>query len=316
MEELFNSPYALPIAAFIAISILAWAVIDYFTSSAGASAADNRLDMIRRNQKTDRPSEKEEKNGFSKLIDNATPLLSDAIKPKTEEEADTLKTRLSQAGFRGENSAAAYLATKTFLLAIGVVIGVSCVLLFTDGALLNWALGVGGGLLMFFIPDFVLGSMTKSRKEAIFLGLPDALDLMVVCVEAGLGLDHAMKKVAEETVDSCPILSKEITTCNNQMQMGRSREEVLRNLGARNGVDDLTTLAQMLIQADRFGTSISQALRVQSDALRIRRRQRAEEKASKTAVQLLFPLVLFIFPGIFVVLVGPAAINIIDNMLT
>jgi tight adherence protein C len=154
----------------------------------------------------------------------------------------------------------------------------------------------------------------KKRKEAIFLGLPDALDLMVVCVEAGLGLDQAMRKVAEEMKKSYRTVSDEFSLCNLQLQMGRSKQHVLQELGARSGVDDLKSLASILIQADKFGSSIAQALRVQSDSMRTRRRQIAEEKAAKTAVKLIFPLVLFIFPGIFVVLVGPAAIVMVREM--
>ncbi len=156
--------------------------------------------------------------------------------------------------------------------------------------------------------------MTKRRKEGIFLGLPDALDLMVVCVEAGLGLDQAMRRVSEEMDKSYPIIAEEFGLCNMQLQMGRSRAEVLKELGQRSGVDDLRSLASILIQADKFGSSIAQALRVQSDSMRVRRSQIAEEKAAKTAVKLIFPLVLFIFPGIFVVLVGPAAITIVREM--
>jgi len=167
---------------------------------------------------------------------------------------------------------------------------------------------------MFFFPDGVLFWLGKKRKEAIFLGLPDALDLMVVCVEAGLGLDQAMRKVAEEMKKSYRIISDEFNLCNLQLQMGRAKHQVLHELGARSGVDDLKSLASILIQADKFGSSVAQALRVQSDSMRTRRRQIAEEKAAKTAVKLIFPLVLFIFPGIFVVLVGPAAIVMVREM--
>jgi tight adherence protein C len=139
---------------------------------------------------------------------------------------------------------------------------------------------------MFYLPELILMWLTRRRKEQIFLGLPDALDLLVVCVEAGLGLDQAMRRVSEE----------------------------MQDLGPRSGVDDLRSLASILIQADKFGSSIAQALRVQSDSMRTRRRQIAEEKAAKTAVKLIFPLVLFIFPGIFVVLVGPAAITMVREM--
>src|SRR5207344_2105832 len=170
-----------------------------------------------------------------------------------------------------------------------------------------------GGL--FYLPDALVWLIARKRKQAIFLGLPDALDLMVVCVEAGLGLDQAMRKVSEEMRKSYRTIADEFALCNLQLQVGRGRTQVLQELGARSGVDDLKSLASILIQADKFGSSIAQALRVQSDSMRTRRRQIAEEKAAKTAVQMLFPLILFIFPGIFVVLVGPAAIKIIESIL-
>jgi len=169
---------------------------------------------------------------------------------------------------------------------------------------------------MFFLPDLLLALLGRHRKQSLFLGLPDALDLMVVCVEAGLGLDQAMRKVAEEMKKSYRVVADEFRLCNLQLQMGRSRHEALQELGQRSGVDDLRSLASILVQADKFGSSIAQALRVQSDSMRTRRRQIAEEKAAKTAVKLIFPLVLFIFPGIFVVLVGPAAISMYREMFT
>ena len=141
------------------------------------------------------------------------------------------------------------------------------------------------------------------------------MDLMVVCVEAGLGMDQALRRVADEMVESHPVVASEFKLSNHQLQMGSTRETVLTDLGERNGVEDLKMLASVMIQVDKFGTSVGKALRVQSDAMRTRRRQIAEEKASKTAVKLIFPLVLFIFPGIFVVLVGPAAITMMNEML-
>ena len=166
---------------------------------------------------------------------------------------------------------------------------------------------VGSAGVAFYIPEIVLWFFKKSRQDNIFFGLPDALDLMVVCVEAGLGLDQAMRKVSEEMKKTYAVIAEEFSLCNLQLQMGRARNDVLHELGARTGVDDLKALAAILIQADKFGSSVAQALRVQSDSMRTRRRQMAEEKAAKTAVKLIFPLVLFIFPAIFIVLVGPAA---------
>jgi tight adherence protein C len=188
------------------------------------------------------------------------------------------------------------------------------VLLFTELSQKNIMTAISVAGVMFYLPDLVLYFIGKSRKEQIFLGLPDALDLMVVCVEAGLGLDQAMRKVAEEMKRTYPIISEEFNLSNFQLQVGKTRSDVLHELGERSGVDDLRQLAAILIQADKFGSSVAQALRVQSESMRTRRRQLAEEKAAKTAVKLIFPLVIFIFPGIFVILVGPAAITMIRQM--
>ena len=170
--------------------------------------------------------------------------------------------------------------------------------------------------ILFYLPNVVaVGLLGRSRKQADLPSpCPMRFDLMVVCVEAGLGLDQAMRKVSDEMRHSYRILSDEFASTNFQLQMGRSRAEALHELGARTGVSDLRALAAVLIQADKFGSSIAQALRVQSESMRTRRRQLAEEKAAKTAVKLIFPLILFIFPGIFVILVGPAAITMIREM--
>ena len=236
------------------------------------------------------------------------------LQPKTDLEASKIKSRLSQAGFRTEGATSIFLGMKFIGLIIGLVASGGTALLtssFTQSALIYT---VGVSAFLFYLPDIIVWLIAKHRKDAIFLGLPDVLDLLVVCVEAGLGLDQAMRKVSEEMKKSCRIVSEEFALCNFQLQMGRARNEVLQDLGARTGVDDLRSLAAILIQADKFGSSIAQALRVQSDSMRTRRRQLAEEKAAKTAVKLIFPLVIFIFPAIFVVLVGPAAITIVNEM--
>ena len=170
--------------------------------------------------------------------------------------------------------------------------------------------------LGFYLPDIVVGNRKKRRGEAIFLGLPDALDLMVVCVEAGLGLDAAMRRVTSELAHSCPVICEEFAIANFQIQMGRPRRDVLRDLGIRTGVDDVRALAAVIIQAEKFGSSIASALRVQSDAMRLRRRQLAEERAAKTSVKIMLPLIFFIFPGVFVVLVGPAVMRMAVLMAT
>ncbi len=316
MQELLNSPWLLPACIFIAVALAAWSIGDFFTVKANKD--EERLRRIQGiSHSTNLHGEKNKRREeIQQWVEKTTSVLAQSVAPKDAKEANKLKQKLSFAGLRSDSAQSIYLTSKIVLLVGGMVFGLGGVGLFSEGSTMSWVMGAGVGLLMFFVPGIVLGSLVKTRQQKIILSMPDCLDLLVVCVEAGLGLDHAMRKVSEEMAETDPVLAYEISMTNMHLQMGRTREESLQDLADRNGADELTSLSQMLIQADRFGTSISTALRVQSEALRIRRRQRAEEKASKTAVQLLFPLVLFIFPGIFVVLVGPAAINIIDGMLT
>ncbi|MCH7753044.1 MAG: type II secretion system F family protein, partial [Planctomycetes bacterium] len=254
-------------------------------------------------------------NAMAKVLEKASPALAKPLQPKSSEEFSKTRLRLNQAGFRGETSPEVYWSLKMIGLVVGFVVGGGA-MVFTKGLSidsLTYAGIIAGA--MFFLPGIVLYFITKRRQDNIFYGLPDALDLMVVCVEAGLGLDQAMRKVAEEMKKSYRIIAEEFGLCNLQIQMGRARNDVLHDLGVRTGVDDLKALAAILIQADKFGSSVAQALRVQSDSMRTRRSQIAEEKAAKTAVKLIFPLVLFIFPAIFIVLVGPAAITMINELL-
>lgn len=305
-----------PIAVFVAVAALAWWLVDFF--SASSPRAEERLDELKNPTIRRRGDEilnpKKNKSQMTKVLAKAAPALSRPLQPKSGEEMGKLKARLVQAGFRHESHPSIFLGMKFAGLVFGLVVGGGA-LIFTSGLSQGSLMkaGVIAGLF-FYLPDIVMWFIAKSRKDAIFLGLPDALDLMVVCVEAGLGLDQAMRKVAEEMKRSSRIVSEEFSLCNFQLQMGRPRNDVLHELGARSGVDDLRSLAAILIQADKFGSSIAQALRVQSDAMRTRRRQLAEEKAAKTAVKLIFPLVIFIFPAIFVVLVGPAAITMVNEM--
>lgn len=318
----FDLTYLLPLAAFILFGLGAWLLIDWW--GGGKSNAEQRLDEFRDPKLRRR---KEEENGsrlsvksFTDAVKKASPTLAKPLQPKTEGEVGKLKSRLAQAGFRSETAPTVFLGLKFAGLAIGLFLGgglavvnsrLNGVPLLNQSGLIKCVLLAGG---LFYLPDIVLTLIGRKRKQRIFLGLPDALDLMVVCVEAGLGLDQAMRRVSDEMVKSYPVIAEEFGLCNLQMQMGRSRADVLLELGQRSGVDDLRSLASILIQADKFGSSIAQALRVQSDSMRTRRQQIAEEKAAKTAVKLIFPLVIFIFPGIFVVLVGPAAITMVREM--
>jgi tight adherence protein C len=169
---------------------------------------------------------------------------------------------------------------------------------------------VGIGAFGFFLPRFILKRMIKERQHRIKVGLPDALDLTVICVEAGLALDQAMMRVGEDLRHAHPELSSEFHLVNLEMRAGKPRVEALQNLAARTGADDIRQLVATLVQTDRFGTSVAQALRVHSDSLRTERRQRAEEQAAKTSIKMIIPLVLFILPSILIVTLGPAIIQL------
>lgn len=303
----------IPVAIFIGCGALAWLVLGTFFNSE-QNPAEHRLQALNQARRGGKKEEKKSET-LTKALELASPALAKPLTPKSEAEMGKLRQTLVEAGFRSES------APMTFL-AIRVI--VSLTFLFLGGGFSLFMYGVSNtavirtfviGAVGFFLPVFALSFLQSRRKQQIFLGLPDALDLMVVCVEAGLGLDQAMRKVSQEMVKSHRIVADEFSLCNLQLQMGRVRNQVLQDLGARTGVDDLRALAGILIQADKFGSSIANALRVQSDSMRVRRQQIAEEKAAKTAVKLIFPLVLFIFPGIFVVLVGPAGLQMAREML-
>jgi tight adherence protein C len=303
-----------PWLIFIAISIGIWALFNVFVRN--RTRTDERLEEFRDPTLRQREQLRDgARGGMTTMLEKAAPSLSKALQPKTELEANKLKVSLANAGFNGPNAAQVYLSVKVIMLIAGAVIG-SGVGLTVWGINMHGltAMGVGAGI-GFYIPGIVVWWIRKKRKESIFLTMPDALDLLVVCVEAGLGLDAGMRRVQEELQDSAKELCEELELANMQLQMGRVRREVLHDLGVRTGVDDMRALVAILIQADKFGSSIAQALRVQSDSMRVKRRQMAEEKAQQTAVKMIFPLVLFIFPGIFVVLVGPAAIMMINNLI-
>jgi tight adherence protein C len=308
--------YAIPVLMFFALFIGVWSFLSLVSQR--NTRTQERLQRISRPQSLaeievpGKQSKEEKLQGVKKAMEDLGALL----KPQTELEQSAIKIRLANAGFRSESAAGIYqgLRVGSFVVFTLMAVLFFYVLEMEFPVLPGyawWTVFLATGL---YLPNMILWYLRSKRQEAIFLTLPDALDLLVVCVESGLGLDAAMRRVTDEMKEHAKVLCEELTLANFQLQMGRPRREVLHDLGVRTGVDDVRSLAAILIQADRFGSSIAQALRVQSDSMRTRRRQIAEEKAAKTAVQLIFPLVLFIFPGIFVVLVGPAAILIVDEL--
>jgi tight adherence protein C len=302
-----------PFAVFGMFAAVAWWVMNLV--AADKSRAVERLDELKnprsRGGTSSEPERASEK--MARVLEKASPALAKPLQPKNEMELGKLRGRLTAAGFRGETTESIFLGLKFGGLLIGLFVGGGTILGLGGVSQNNLMAAVVSAGFFFYLPDIVVGLLARSRKSGIFLGLPDALDLMVVCVEAGLGLDQAMRKVAEEMENSYPVIAEEFGIANFQLQMGRTRSDVLHELGARTGVSDLRSLAAVLIQADKFGSSVALALRVQSDSMRTRRRQLAEEKAAKTAVKLIIPLVMFIFPGIFVVLVGPAAVKMVNE---
>lgn len=241
--------------------------------------------------------------------------LLEALGDRMESErsrSPALKKRLIVAGYRSPKAVSIYLGIRTVLAAL---FGVAAII---GGAVLQFPaskmmlLLFAGALLGWTVPLIHVVRRKRGRQREIQRHLPDVLDLLIVCVEAGMGLNQALARVSDEMDEVSPVMSEELSTVGLEMRAGTPREEALRHLSDRTDLSDVRSLVSMLIQTDRFGTSIADALRVHSDTLRSIRRQRAEEAAAKTTIKMLFPLVFFIFPAIFVVVLGPAAIHLID----
>jgi tight adherence protein C len=234
--------------------------------------------------------------------------------PPSATEAKKLQKKLMHAGFRSAEAPIIYRGIQLASMA-GFPLLVAGVCALTGRALNDAIIYIIVAFVVgFFLPRFFLNRIIQKRQRLIRWGLADALDLMVVSVEAGLGLNAAMVKVASELKDVHTPVAVEFELANLEIRVGRERDEALRNLAERTGVDDLRSLVAMLIQTDKFGTSIAKGLRVFSDSLRTKRRQRAEQAAQKAAVKLLFPLACFLFPTLFIAILGPAFLNLIDVM--
>lgn len=231
------------------------------------------------------------------------------VVPRSAEDVSTVEKRLARAGYRDKPYINIFYSAKV------LVPGLLCILatvtgLYSFGALFVYA--VAGGL-GFLIPDFFLSNRIKARQLQLRLGLPEALDLIVICVEAGLSLDQSVMRTALELKISQPAIADELNLVSLEQRAGRPRAEAWKHIGDRTDVETIRSLASILIQADRFGTSVGKALRTHSETLRTRRRQDAEEQAAKTTVKLVFPLVLFIFPSLFVVTLGPSMIIMFEG---
>jgi len=234
------------------------------------------------------------------------------IVPISAIEALKLQKKLLQAGYRSPDAAMAFRAVQISLtLAVPSILLTVCFLLDRSlNTFLVWSL-LGAGL-GFYLPRFVLNKKITNRQLRITWALADALDLMAVAVEAGLGLNAALNRVGEELKNTHPDLHNELDIVNLEIRVGRSREEALRNLAERTGVEDIRSFVALLIQADRYGSSIARAVRIFAESLRTKRRQRAEQASQKAALKLIFPLTACLFPVIILVILAPAVLNIID----
>ena len=294
----------LPVLAFLFVSLLVAAAAMAFSTS-GASAIERRLGEVA--APGARPIEVE--SGYDKVVLDTLKRLGNAV-PRSPSEMGKLQRRLVAAGYRRNEAVAVFL---------GIRIGVALLifLLFATPILFrpNLLAALGACGLGYVLPGVVLARLAKRRQHRIQLGLADALDLLVVSVEAGLGLDQAIQRVGEELAFAHPDLADELGLINLELRAGKARSEALRNMGERTGVDDIVSLVTMLVQTDKFGTSVAQSLRVHSETLRTKRRQRAEEAAAKTGVKMVFPLVFCIFPAIWIVTIGPAVIKFVQVLL-
>ncbi len=249
-----------------------------------------------------------EKLPIRERIEQALDPLSKAL-PLSPAEVSKARAWLIQAGYRDARHVSMYVGSRILF----ALLGIGIVVLLSGFNSLILLLGVGA--FGFFLPRILLKRMIKERQRRIKIGLPDALDLTVICVEAGLALDQAMMRVGEDLRHAHPELSGEFHLVTLEMRAGKPRVEALQNLAARTGVDDIRQLVATLVQTDRFGTSVAQALRVHSDSLRTERRQRAEEQAAKTSIKMIIPLVLFILPSILIVTLGPAIISLYRTLV-
>ncbi|MDH3998181.1 MAG: type II secretion system F family protein [Desulfuromonadales bacterium] len=306
--------FGIYVLIFIAVSALCYTIISLVNRS--RKETRKRLSKLideKSSDKatTDRPKLMHESaNSLAIKISKPLHRISSIEKPSTRQK---IQLKLVRAGYRSNSAIYNYLAAKIILplFFVGIYMVTRIFYNVASELLLSLALLI---LMGYLTPSVWVWLMTKARQERIFKGLPDALDLMVVCVESGLGLDMTFKRVGDEVRELCKDLGDEFTLTNLEVKAGKQRDEAFRNMATRTGVPEVNNLMTVLVQTSRFGTSLAKALRIHADAMRVKRRQMAEEIAAKATVKLIFPLIFCIFPAIFVVLIGPGAIKIVRNL--
>ena len=289
----------LPVLAFICGSLLVTAVV-YALTAKPATIDDRLRDVVGGHPEAPQDNASSDQIvGFLKRVGERL--------PKNPRDLGKIQLRLVQAGHRSPDAVPVFLAIRIGVAVVMFMLWMSPLLIEP-----NMPLALAAAALGYVLPGILLARKARRRQHRIRLSLADALDLLVVSVEAGLGLDQAISRVGQELAFAYPDLSSELRLVNLELLAGKGRSEALRNLADRTGVDDLSSLVAMLVQTDKFGTSVAHSLRVFSDTLRTKRRQRAEEAAAKTGVKMVFPLVVCIFPAIWIVTIGPAVIQFIN----
>jgi len=305
----------IPILVFVMMLLLGWGAYIFYQSRQQASEWGARVTGESAKRAQGQGKEKAT-NSLRQSLMSLLERLGQASKPKDQVQVSKIREKLVNAGYRNSRAPILFLGSRIFL---AIVLGLSFLLFGTEATREMSSPYAFPGILIlcmvagFYAPQLWLNSAISSRKELLVDGFPDALDLMVVCVEAGLGLDQAMNRVGQEIIMGHKDLGEEFSLLNLELRAGLSREQALRNLVQRTDLEDIRSLVALLIQTDRFGTSIGQALRVHSDSMRMNRRMKAEEKAAQLAVKLMIPLILFIFPSLMVVIAGPGAIRLMNN---
>jgi tight adherence protein C len=275
----------------------------------------SRLDSRLRGLQDRVDPEPDDRPVMSKIARSALPKFGSKLVPENESERTLLQSRLVHAGFYSRQAMGVFLGVKLLLMVgpalVGLIIGLVGLVPVRQGVLIGAFMGITGMIG----PGFWLDGKKKKRQTGFRRALPDALDVIVICLEGGLSLTGALRRVATEMKNVHPILASELEIAIREIQLGRTAGESIRNLGQRADLEELRSLASVLVQAERFGAGLIKSLRIHADGLRLRRQQRAEEMAQKAATKILFPTLLCIFPAIFVVVLGPAVIQISATLL-
>jgi len=319
MITLANPSFLFPLAGFMALFLLCLGISQYIRQRSSRKEIMEKIKFSRDFAGTQQEWQSVDQKGSTFL----NPLLNIFKKfgtrsgPQTADDSHTKRIKFLRAGIRSENAPAIFYGLKYVLVIILPAIFLMCRL--TLFKVLSYQMTVTifvlVALFAYYLPDIWLRQKTDKRKQRLLKALPDALDLLVICVEAGMGLDEGVNRVAKEIRLTSPDLSDELKFFNLELRAGKDRPDALRDFGLRADIEEVKNLVTLLIQADKFGTSVANTLRVYSETFRIQRMQKAEELAAKIPVKLVFPLILFIFPSLFVAILGPAVIRIFRNII-